>query len=92
MADKRDMFPHDESLEKLPAAEREKRLLIKLQQLVKYAYRNAPGFKARLEAAGLKPDNIKSMADLPRIPVLRKDDLIGLQKERPPSAAILPCR
>ncbi len=89
MAEKRDMFPHDESLERLPTADREKRLSKKLQQLVKYAYRNAPGFKARLEAAGLKPDNIKGISDLPRIPVLRKDDLIRLQKERPPFGGYL---
>ncbi|MCX6001080.1 MAG: phenylacetate--CoA ligase family protein, partial [Chloroflexi bacterium] len=89
MAEKRDMFPHDESLERLPAAYREKRLSKKLQQLVKYAYRNAPGFKARLDAAGLKPDDIKGISDLPRIPVLRKDDLIRLQKERPPFGGYL---
>ncbi len=91
MADKRDMFPHDESLEKLPAADREKKLSKKLQQLVKYAYVNAPGFKTRLDEAGLKPGDIKSVADLPRIPVLRKDDLIRLQKERP-SLRWLSCR
>jgi len=64
MAQNRHMFPHDESLERLPAADREKRLLKNLQQLIKYAYRNAPGFKARLEAAGLKPADIRGPAGM----------------------------
>lgn len=89
MVEKRDMFPHDESLERLPAADLEKRLSQKLRQLIQYAYLNAPGFKARLDAAGLKPTDIKVPADLPRIPVLRKDGLMRLQKERPPFGGYL---
>ncbi len=89
MPDKAEIFPHDDSLEKLPAPEREKKLNAKLKRLVKYAYDNAPGFKARMDAAGVQPSDIKSMADLPRIPVLRKDDLIRLQKENPPFGGYL---
>ena len=89
MPDKADMFPHDNSLEKLSAPQREKKLNEKLRQLIKYAFANAPGFKARMEAAGIGPADIKSIADLPMIPVLRKDDLIQLQKENPPFGGYL---
>jgi phenylacetate-CoA ligase len=83
------MFPHDNSLEKLPAPEREKKLNEKLRQLIKYAFENAPGFKSRMEAAGIGPADIKSAADLAKIPILRKDDLIELQKENPPFGGYL---
>jgi phenylacetate-CoA ligase len=89
LPDKEEMFPHDNSLEKLPAPERERKLNEKLKQLIEYSYEKAPGFKARMEAAGIGPTEIKSMADLPKIPVLRKDDLIQLQKENPPFGGYL---
>jgi phenylacetate-CoA ligase len=89
MAEKADLFPHDSSLERLPSPERDKQMSVKLQRLVSYAYQNAPGFKQRMDVAGIKPGDIKSLADLQKIPVLRKDDLIRLQKEMPPFGGYL---
>ena len=89
MADKPDLFPHDDSLERLPAADREGRLLNKLQLLIKYAYANTGGFKTRLDQAGLKPGDISTLSDLEKIPVLKKDDLLKLQKEIPPFGGYL---
>jgi len=86
---KPDIFPHDNALEKLPVSEREKRMDEKLQHLIKYAYENAPGFKARMDKAGVKPGDIKTAADLQKIAVLRKDDLIQLQSENPPFGGYL---
>ena len=86
---KPDVFPHDDTLERLSTPEREKRMNEKLQQLIKYAYENAPGFKARMDKAGVKPVEIKTRDDLEKIPVLRKDDLIQLQKENPPFGGYL---
>lgn len=86
---KPDVFPHDDTLERLSTPEREKRMNKKLQQLIKYAYENAPGFKARMDKAGVKPGEIKTRDDLDKIPVLRKDDLIQLQKENPPFGGYL---
>ena len=53
MSDKAGMFPHDNSLEKLPFQEREKKLNEKLRKLIKYAFEKAPGFAARMKAARL---------------------------------------
>jgi phenylacetate-CoA ligase len=64
-------------------------MALKLQQLIKYAYENAPGFKARMDKAGVLPSAIKTIPDLQKIPVLRKDDLIQLQKENPPFGGYL---
>ncbi|MGA2158223.1 MAG: AMP-binding protein [Dehalococcoidia bacterium] len=89
MPGKTEMFPHDNSLEKLPFQKREKTINKKLRQLVKYAFEKAPGFVARMNAAGIVPADIKSTADLAKIPVLHKDDLIQLQKENPPFGGYL---
>jgi len=89
MAEKADLFPHDSSLELLPPEERDKEMSVKLQRLISYAYGNAPGFKLRIDGAGIKPGGIKSLADLQKIPILRKDDLIRLQKEMPPFGGYL---
>ena len=89
MAEKADLFPHDSSLELLPSPERDRKMSVKLQRLISYAYGNAPGFKQRMEGACIKPGDIKSLADLQKIPVLRKDDLIRLQKEMPPFGGYL---
>ena len=39
--------------------------------------------KERFDKAGVKPGDIKTADDLERIPILRKDDLISLQKTNP---------
>ena len=89
MADKAELFPHDNSIERLPAPEREKQMALKLQKLIKYAYENAPGFKLRMDKAGVLPSAIETISDLRKIPILRKDDLIQLQKENPPFGGYL---
>ena len=82
------LFPHDERLEKLPIGEREKVLGEKLHTLVIHAYKNAPAVKERFNKAGIKPDNVHSIKDLEKLPVLRKDDLIQLQKDNPPLGGV----
>jgi phenylacetate-CoA ligase len=89
MSEKPELFPHDDALEKLPTPEREQKMGEKLQRLVAYAYEKAAGFKQRMDKAGLKPGDIKTTADLQKLPVLRKDDLIHLQQENPPFGGYL---
>jgi phenylacetate-CoA ligase len=89
MAEKTELFPHDSSLERLSVAERDKKMSRKLQRLIAYAYEKAPGFKLRLDEAEIKPNDIKTPADLQKIPVLHKDDLIRLQKKTPPFGGYL---
>jgi phenylacetate-CoA ligase len=89
MAEREEMFAHDDSLERLPTPQREAEMAKKLHKLIVYAYENAPGFKKRMDGAGVKPKDIKVIDDLQKIPVLRKDDLIQLQKEYPPFGGYL---
>lgn len=78
------LFPHDEQMEKQPIAEREKLLSERLNRLAMHAYKNAPAVKERFDKAGIKPEKVHSIKDLESLPILRKDDLIKLQKENPP--------
>lgn len=49
----------------------------------------APGLKSRFEAAGFDPAAITSLADLSRLPVMKKEDLLKLQRENPPFGGFL---
>ena len=47
----------------------------KLVKLVHYVYERSPFYKKRFDDAGITPDDIKSIDDLPRLPFTRKQDL-----------------
>lgn len=70
---------HD--VETLPPAERDARLLLNARELVNHAYGNVPGFRSRMDKAGLVPADITGMEAFARIPVLRKKDLMNLQAQ-----------
>lgn len=56
----------------------------KVRWIVEHAYRNAPGVRVKMDAAGVAPADVRSVKDLEKIPITSKDDLIRLQKESPP--------
>lgn len=56
---------------------------------ISHLFQHAPGFKQRMENAKLQPADIQTEADLSKLPVLRKDDLLALQQENPPFAGML---
>src|SRR5262245_1129423 len=76
--------PFDE-LETRDPAERERDLCGRLPDLVARALR-APGWAAQL--AGADPAAVSSRAALARLPLLRKSDLVALQKARPPFGGV----
>ncbi len=47
----------------------------KLRALVRHAYQTVPDYRARCKAAGVGPDDIRSLADLPRLPIMTKAEL-----------------
>lgn len=55
-----------------------------LARFVKHAYANAPAVKKIFDDAGVKPRDIKRVADLERVPVTSKDRLVELQQAAPP--------
>ncbi len=60
-----------------------------LPDLIAHLAAHAPAFARRLKDAGLSPADIRSEADLSRLPVLRKDDLLDLQAQEPPFGGLL---
>jgi phenylacetate-CoA ligase len=55
--------------------ERKKLQLEKLQTIVKYAYENVPYYRKRLDEIPLKPEDIKTLKDIEKLPFTTKDDL-----------------
>jgi phenylacetate-CoA ligase len=53
------------------------------------AARRCPGFARRLEAAGVKPDELTGVTALDRVPVLAKDELLRAQRADPPFAGLV---
>lgn len=64
---------------------------MELSALLTHLVQNAPGFAARLDAAGLKPEMLRTLDDLSALPVMRKDQLAELQAANPPFGGFLAC-
>ncbi len=45
----------------------------RLRQLVEYAYDRVPYYRRLMDERGLRPHDIQSAADLPKLPILTKD-------------------
>ncbi len=81
--------PSPSELERMSPKDRQKYLDERMMEVIGYAYEKAPGAKKRLDKAKVKPGDIRTFRDLEKIPVLRKDDLIALQKADPPFGGYL---
>jgi len=60
-----------------------------LHAIIRHAYMNSPEVRERFDRAGLSPDDIRTVADLARVPVLTKDDAIARQQADPPFGGML---
>ncbi len=64
--------------EKIECASRDELRALQLERLkstVERCYNNVPHYRKKLDAAGAKPEDIKSLEDIRRIPFTEKDDL-----------------
>ena len=61
--------------ETLSRAEMEALQLKRLQETVKRVYEKVPPYRAKMDKIGLKPEDIKSLKDLSRLPFVTKQDL-----------------
>jgi phenylacetate-CoA ligase len=68
-------YMYDPAAETVPRAELEALQLQRLQQTVAHAYAKVPHARQKLDAAGVKPEQIKTLSDLARIPFTTKADL-----------------
>jgi phenylacetate-CoA ligase len=53
------------------------------------AAEKAPGLKARFAAVGFDPAAVTSLADLSHLPVMKKEELLKLQRDTPPFGGFL---
>lgn len=53
----------------------------RLRAIIKHAYENVPFYHRKFQEAGIKPDNIKSVADMAKIPMTTKAEIQGSSLE-----------
>lgn len=61
----------------------------RIRDLVAHAYAKSAAIKGIMDDAGVTPDDIKSAADLPKIPVTSKDKLNQIHADNPPFGGFL---
>lgn len=61
----------------------------RLPELIDGAYAAAPTIRELFDSAGVRPEEVRRVADLARLPVTPKDRLLALQRERPPFGGFL---
>lgn len=65
----------NEEFETLPRAALEALQLKRLQSVVARVYANVPFYRQAFDAVGVKPEDVKSLADLQRLPFTTKQDM-----------------
>src|SRR5581483_10344173 len=71
------------AVEALPPARLEAIQLAKLQRVVAFAWERSPFYRRLWERHGVSPAAIRSLADVRRLPVVRKEDFEASQQARP---------
>jgi hypothetical protein len=66
---------HNPSMECMSRDERASLQGIRLRQTIKREYDNVPLYRERMKAAGIKPEDIKSIEDIRYLPFTEKNDL-----------------
>ena len=64
-----------EPIEKASIDELRSLQLKRLQQTLQHAYANSPVYRAKFDAAGVHPDDCKTLADIAKFPFTTKADL-----------------
>ena len=61
--------------ETMPVDQRKKLQLERLKKIVKYVYDKMPPYRAKMDKVRVKPSDIRSLEDLPKLPFLTKADM-----------------
>jgi len=69
--------------ETMPRDELRQLQLVKLRRMCEWAHARAPFHRRRFEAAGFHPDQIKSLDDLRRLPMMTRDEWVASQTKKP---------
>ena len=79
-------FPRRETMD---PGERDAAIVERLREVMRHAYRHAPFYRSKWDAAGLAPDDLRTLEDFERVPVVTKDELRADQAEHPPFGSYL---
>jgi len=75
----------NKKIETMDPEERERTIILpKLQAQLTYAYAHSPFYKKKWDAAGVKPEDIRSLDDFEKMPFVTKDEIRQDQAENPP--------
>lgn len=78
------VFYWNQRLECMPRGQLEQYQLQKLREQLAHVYARSPFYRRKLDAAGIRPDGIRSMDDVRRIPFTDKEELRLSQANNPP--------
>jgi len=65
----------NQKIETMPTEELRKHQLQKLREKIKYCYENSSFYRKKFDSVGLKPQDIRTLNDLSKIPFTVKTDL-----------------
>lgn len=64
-----------EAADRLSASELERLRLEKLRQFLSYCYTHVPYVRSAMQEAGMEPSQVRDLAELRRLPIMRKADI-----------------
>ncbi len=70
--------------ETMPSAERERAILARIREVMRYAYASSPFYRHKWDEAGIHPDHITSLEKFEAVPVVTKAELRAAQAKAPP--------
>lgn len=79
-----DVFYWRPDEERLARPQLEQLQLQRLRERLQHVHAKSPFYRRKLDAAGLRPDDIRTMNDVRRIPFTEKDELKQSQADHPP--------
>ncbi|MDD7939748.1 phenylacetate--CoA ligase family protein [Actinomycetospora lutea] len=74
-------FPHRETMD---PDERDAAVLVRLREVMEYAYSTSPFYRRKWDAVDLKPADITSFEAFEQVPVIQKEEMRAAQHEHPP--------
>ncbi|MDW8093378.1 MAG: AMP-binding protein [Nitrososphaerota archaeon] len=78
----------DPRVETAPLAELRRIQEEKLKVLIRYAYETSPFYHRKMRECGVRPDDVKGVEDLNKLPIVYKQDWMLDQQENPPFGSI----
>ena len=71
-------------LETMPLEDLRKLQFHKFKRIFTHAYINSPFYRKKLDGVGIKPDDIKTLEDLRKVPITSKEELRPAQENKEP--------